>query len=103
MFRPFEIDMTGRIFDWDDQKNLLNFRKHGVYFSTAARVFRDPNKLIRKDEEHTQEVRYDVLGKVGKVFFVVCTFKKGNVIRLISARQATAYEKEIYKYGEDPL
>lgn len=35
--------------------------------------------------EHPKEDRYDILGKVGKVLFVVCTFKKGNIVHIISA------------------
>lgn len=46
------------------------------------------------------EDRYDVLGKVGRVLFVVCTFKKGNIVRIISARRATESEKERYERGE---
>ena len=42
--------------------------------------------------EHPKEDRYDILGKVGKVLFVVCTFKKGNIIHIISARRATEPE-----------
>ncbi len=59
------------------------------------------NKMIREDHEHPSETRYDVLGKVGKILFVVCTFRNQNTIRLISARIATTAEKERYKYGED--
>ena len=65
------------------------------------KVFPDPNKLIREDEEHSEELRYDILGKVGKILFVVCAFRDRNVIRMISARLATAPEKERYEYGED--
>ena len=57
--------------------------------------------LIREDEEHLDELRYDVLGKVGKVLFVVCTFREGDTIRLISARPATKAEKARYEHGED--
>lgn len=39
-----------------------------------AKVFFDPNKMIREDEEHLEEGRYNVLGKVGKILFVVCAF-----------------------------
>ena len=48
-----------------------------------------------------EELRYDILGRVGKILFVVCAFRDQNVIRMISARLATASEKERYEYGED--
>ena len=65
------------------------------------KYFLDPNKLIREDEEHPEELRYDILGKIGKVLFVVCAFKEENVVRMISARIATPMEKERYEHGED--
>ena len=57
--------------------------------------------MIREDEEHPEELRYDVLGRVGKILFVVCAFRDKNVIRMISARLATASEKERDEHGED--
>ena len=75
--------------------------KHGIHFRTAAKVFLDPKRLIREDEEHPEELRYDILGRVGKILFVVCAFRDQNAIRMISARLATAPEKERYEDGED--
>ena len=57
--------------------------------------------MIREDEEHPEELRYDILGRLGKILFVVCAFRDKNVIRMISARLATASEKERYEHGED--
>ncbi len=101
MYSFFDFDLSQMSFEWDEQKDQKNFAKHGIHFRTAAKVFLDPNKLIREDEEHPEELRYDILGKVGKVLFVVCAFKEENVIRLISARIATPIEKERYEHGED--
>lgn len=103
MHERFELDLRSASFEWDDAKDAINFTKHGIHFKTAAKAFLDPNKLIREDEEHRRELRYDVLGKVGKILFVVCAFYEGNVIRLISARPASAPEKARYEYGEDDL
>ena len=101
MYEQFDIDIDHASFEWDDTKEQYNFQKHGIHFKTAAKVFLDPYKLIREDDEHTQEQRYNILGKVGKILFVVCVFKKNNVIRLISARLATKHEKERYEYDEN--
>jgi len=103
MYEYFEFDLENASFEWDEEKDRLNFIKHGVHFKTAARVFADPNKLIREDEEHPEELRYDVLGKVGKVLFVVCAFREQNSVRLISARLATVPEKARYEHGEDEI
>ncbi len=95
------FDLSQASFEWDERKDQINFAKHGIHFKTAVKVFLDPNKLIREDEEHLEELRYDVLGMVGKVLFVVCAFREENVVRLISARIATAEEKARYEYGEN--
>lgn len=97
MYKSFELNTEKAIFEWDDEKDQINFRKHGLHFKTAAKVFLDPNKLIRVDEEHFSENRYNVLGRVGRVLFVVCVFRGEHVIRLISARFATQLEKERYQ------
>ena len=101
MYEYFDFDLENASFEWDEEKDRINFRKHGIHFKTAIRVFLDPNKLIREDEEHPMEPRYDILGKVGKVLFVVCAFRQGNVVRMISARLATVPEKARYEHGED--
>ena len=101
MFEYFDIDLTKASFEWDEEKDRINFMKHGIHFRTAVKVFLDPKKMIREDEEHPEELRYDILGRVGKILFVVCAFRDQNVIRMISARLATASEKARYEHGED--
>ena len=100
MYEYFDIDEESIVFEWDYDKDAANFRKHGIRFRTAAKVFYDPDKLIREDIEHPSELRFDVIGKIGRILFVVCTIREENIIRLISARIATAAEKERYENGE---
>ena len=97
----YDIDLENAVFEWDDEKDQINFAKHGIHFKTAVKVFLDPKILICKDAEHSKELRYDILGHAGKILFVVCTIRRQNVIRLISARLATSYEKKRYEYDED--
>ena len=103
MHELFDLDLAKASFEWDDEKDRVNFVKHGIHFQTAAKVFLDPYKLIREDEEHPMEWRYDILGRVGKVLFVVCTLRKNDTIRIISARIATRAEKARYENGEDDI
>ena len=83
-------------FEWDEEKNLINKSKHGISFETATKVFDDPNYIEIYDTDHSiDEDRYIAIGYVGDILFVVFTERK-EYIRLISARIATAEEKEVY-------
>ncbi len=83
-------------FEWDDDKNELNLKKHGIDFETAMLVFNDLHRIEIYDMEHSiNEDRYNTIGMVNDVLFVVYTERKEN-IRLISARLATKTERSIY-------
>lgn len=98
-YLEFVIDYGTASFEWDEEKARQNFIKHGIKFETASKVFADPDILVRFDEEHSlpEEQRFNIIGRVLKVFFIVCVFKENNVIRLVSARLATKNEKERYE------
>ncbi len=85
--------------EWDDNKNQINIRKHGISFETAALVFADEERIEYFDRLHSQdEDRYVVLGCVQGILYVVYTMRN-EAARIISARMATPLERRIY-YGE---
>lgn len=85
--------------EWDDNKNLINIRKHGISFETAALVFADENRIEYYDKLHSiDEDRYVVLGCVQGILYVVYTMRD-DAARIISARMANSTERSIY-YGE---
>ena len=52
-------------FDWYPDKDAENQRKHGVSFSRAQHAFADPQRVIAKDETHSQtEERFYCLAKL---------------------------------------
>ena len=73
-------------FEWDEDKNAENIKKHGVDFETAQYAFADPSQVIAEDLEHSQkEKRFYCFGKVkGGVLTVRFTYRK-NRIRIIGA------------------
>lgn len=101
MYSHFHLRLDHVSFEWDDEKERLNFQRHGLHFKTAVKVFLDPDCLIREDEEHPWEERYNILGCVGRVLFVVFVFTDPYTIRIISARIATLPERKRYHYGKD--
>ena len=83
-------------FEWDEDKNQLNLKKHGIDFETAMLVFNDLQRIEIYDTEHSiYEDCYNTIGMVNDVLFVVYTERKQN-IRLISARLANNTERSIY-------
>ena len=88
------------VYEWDSEKEALNIRKHGLDFDTAILVFEDEDYLEWHDIAHSdEEDRYNVLGMVHDVLFVVYTERREN-IRIISARLATNQERRLY-YDRD--
>jgi len=88
-------------FDWDPRKDKANQKKHGVSFEEAQSVFFDDYAIQFDDEEHSgQEERFILLGMSIKPQVLVvchCERKAGSIIRLISARKATAAERKFYR------
>jgi uncharacterized DUF497 family protein len=87
--------------EFDPDKENTNWKKHRISFSTAALVFTDPMRVERLDDSihNPGEERWQTLGMVGRVLFVVYT-ERGENIRLISARLATKEERRSY-YAHD--
>ena len=86
-------------FEWDEQKEKINIKKHGLDFETAARVFQDENRLELFDEEHSEyEDRYITIGLINDVACVIMVVytERGEAVRIISARKATRQEREMY-------
>ena len=87
-------------FQWDPQKADANLRKHDVSFDEGSTIFGDPLAATIPDPEHAaDEQRYVTIGHSasGRVIVVVHA-DRGEDIRIISARPATAGEKK--KYAE---
>ena len=118
--------LGGLLFEYDPEKNRKNIEKHGISFKNAARVFFDYDRIEFYDETHSEdEDRYAPIGDVSAgsltiignlwkdthgvedILFVVYTErvipnendKAKEVIRLISARLATNFERGVY-YGK---
>ena len=84
--------------EWDDDKNAINKQEHDLAFEDAQYVFADPERLERLDmsEGNTSgEERWQTLGKVGPVLFVVYT-ERGENKRIITARPADKTERRSY-------
>jgi uncharacterized protein len=86
-------------FEWDAEKARQKARKHGVSFEEAATVFGDPMALTIPDPAHSiAEERFLTLSiSVNQRFLVVVHTERGDSIRIISVRRATAHERRTYE------
>ena len=94
-------------FTWDENKNGINQRKHGISFEEAKDVFDDENAILFDDPDHSaEEERFLIIGIAetkGICIVSHCYRDDDNIIRIISARKATKNEKRIYREGWERL
>lgn len=87
-------------FEWDENKNRINQKKHGISFDEATTVFYDEEALVIDDPEHSEEEeRFIILGLSSRANLLVvchCCRDSDTVIRIISARKATRTETGYY-------
>ena len=90
-------------FEWDTRKADNNLRKHSVAFTEAATVFGDPLSETFPDPDHSiGEFRYLTIGQsmVGRLLLVGHT-DRGDIIRIITARQTTNQERRYHENKRD--
>jgi uncharacterized DUF497 family protein len=87
-------------FEWDEAKAISNLKKHQLSFEEAQTAFYDDQAKLIGDPDHSaDEDRFVLLGLSATLKLLVvchCYRSDGNVIRIISARKATAKETKFY-------
>lgn len=86
-------------FEWDQQKNDENQKKHGVPFEVAQYAFADPNRIIAEDLTHGEdEERYYCFAEVGDGILTVRFTYRSGVIRIFGGgywrKGKRVYEEE---------
>jgi len=98
-------------YEWDEEKNRLNQKKHGISFEVAALVFEDENCLVRLDRvDDTGEQRWLAIGtarlnaSTAVIMFVVHVYREEidgeEITRIISARRANKDDFRRYQEQE---
>jgi hypothetical protein len=91
------------VFTWDPVKAANNRKKHGVAFEEAQEVFADPLHLSILDDRFSYfEERWITVGQSARRRLLVVAnlyFTDGGeeVVRIISAREATKNEQGQYE------
>jgi uncharacterized protein len=86
-------------FEWEDTKEALNIKNHGVDFEEASTAFADPKQVVLPSTHHGREVRFDLIGfsATARLLFVVHCESVGGRYSIISAR--VAERKEAVEYS----
>ena len=84
-------------YQWDIKKAGSNLKKHEILFADAVSVFSDDYAVTVKDD-YPNEQRFVTVGMdaFARVLVVVYTWRR-DIIRIISARKATAHERKQYE------
>ncbi|WP_347138126.1 BrnT family toxin [Paracoccus sp. SSK6] len=87
------------VFEWDEAKRLKTIEKHGIDFTRATQVFEGPH--LETEARSVDEVRRTAIGKIGDHVIAGIFTRRGNVIRIITARRARRNEREAFRslYG----
>ena len=85
-------------FEWDENKNILNQKKHHISFEEAQTVFNDLFARLIPDPDQSEE-RFILIGMSNQYkLLVVCHCERGiDSIRIISARKAEKHEQKQYE------
>ncbi len=94
-------EVVRMVFQWDKEKAATNLVKHAVSFDEAKTVFDDPLYVDFYDPDHSDdEYRYIMIGmSLQNRLLLVAYTERGDVIRLISAREATRTERKAYEHN----
>jgi uncharacterized DUF497 family protein len=91
-------------FTWDPAKAARNKRDHDISFEMPSEVFADPNHIVTGNYhfEDEGEERFLAIGTTRDLVLIVVVFVDRSdppveIIRIVSARKAVAYEQSIYE------
>ncbi len=84
-------------FIWNENKRRANIKKHGIDFEHVFDIFYDDYILIEDDRFDYGEQRFWAIGFYkAKLIVVVHVYIRNDLVRIISAREATKQEYEQY-------
>jgi uncharacterized DUF497 family protein len=85
-----------RDFEWDERKRRSNIVKHGVDFDDVEEIFADPHGCDAISKGEHDEPRYVRIGALRGFIVTVVYTRRGDSLRIISARIASRQERARY-------
>ena len=86
-------------FKWNESKAARNVSKHRASFEEAKTIFDDPLYVDFYDPDYSDdEERYLIVGESNQGRLLIVSYiERGDAIRIISAREVTRIEREVYE------
>jgi hypothetical protein len=85
-------------FEWDEEKNKENVRRHGFDFADAWEIFEAPMRTALDLREDYGEDRWNGIGFLGnRIVVVIFMYRSENTIRIISLRKALKHERKKFE------
>ena len=82
------------MYEWDELKRVTNLAKHSVDFSSMDAF--EWESAIQRLDDSCPEPRFVAVGYIDDRLHVVVFTERGDRIRLVSLRRATASERRRY-------
>lgn len=83
-------------FEYDRDKDEANQEKHGISFAEAQEIWHDPDLMVLHAHKRGEK-RLMAIGRTFAVVFPVIHTRRGQAIRIISARKSTRKEAQAYE------
>lgn len=84
-------------FEFDPEKSAINYRKHGIEFIEAQRLWEDPDYMEVPVKNIVDEPRFLVIGRIeGKHWSGIVTYRNERT-RIISVRRSRKEEVKLYE------
>jgi uncharacterized protein len=85
------------LFEWDDDKRLLNIAKHGIDFRDAMAIWEGVVLEVPSSQSGHDERRQLAFGRMKGRIVAIVFVRRGERTRIISARGTRRYEREAYE------
>ena len=108
MFSPQKIDVPAQIvytiymvYEWDENKRLRNFEKHGYDLADGQLVYESPNKITVESHRPPERRWMDIAEVGGELITLTLAYTvRGDAVRCISLRKSSRKERSVY-YGQN--
>ncbi|MEW6255645.1 MAG: BrnT family toxin [Pseudomonadota bacterium] len=90
------MDWSSVAFEWDERKSNLNEAKHGLGFRTVSLAL-SSEPFVHFPSRYEQEDRHVAIVRIENIAFAVIFTRRGDKIRVISARRARREERRIFE------